>query len=188
MPRIPLVLTNGHLKISSKYLRTLGSATTMLRNHYETLALPSPLIKDQRITQQDIKAAYRHALLYHHPDKSNSKLDQSKITIDDISTAYRVLSDPASRLEFDRLLRLQVPNQSLIASRSHTGLENVDLDDLKYDENEGTWHRSCRCGDEKAFTVTEEELDKEADRGEVFTECRGCSLWLRVVFEQAHAG
>lgn len=70
----------------------------------------------------------------------------------------------------------------------------MDLEDLSEDGNEdgGVWFRGCRCGDERGFLVTEEDLERGVDaenegkgttgRGEVVVGCRGCSLWVRVVF------
>ncbi len=85
--------------------------------------------------------------------------------------------------------------------------ETLDLDDLVCVEEDGhdndddaaggggdggsggvasprrTWYAGCRCGVERAFVVTEAELERHADDGAVFTLCSGCSLWLKVEFE-----
>ncbi|MCJ1485142.1 hypothetical protein MMC06_005315 [Schaereria dolodes] len=160
-----------------------------MQNHYEVLTLPSPSNREQTPNKHDIKLAYRHALLHHHPDKSRVKAspdsDSRKVTVDDISLAYKVLSNPASRSEYDRLLWIQASKTSPDIIQSHPGLETMDLDDLSYDEANRTWHRSCRCGNAGAFMVTEADLEKDADTGETFTGCGGCSLWLRVVFAKA---
>jgi diphthamide biosynthesis protein 4 len=58
----------------------------------------------------------------------------------------------------------------------------VDLDDLVYDEAEVTWHRSCRCGDDRGFLIRETDLEEASDIGELHVGCKGCSLWLRVLF------
>lgn len=81
-----------------------------------------------------------------------------------------------------------------IATR-HTGMEIVDLEELDFEggglenenENDATateniWKRACRCGSIPAFVVTEAELEKAADEGELVTGCKGCSLWLKVMF------
>jgi hypothetical protein len=44
------------------------------------------------------------------------------------------------------------------------------------------WYRGCRCGDERGFMVTEMDLEKEAEHGEVVIGCRGCSLWMKILF------
>lgn len=60
----------------------------------------------------------------------------------------------------------------------------VDLEDLGCDESgeEIVWFRECRCGDERGFLVSEDELEKEVEHGEIVVGCRGCSLWLKVLF------
>ena len=72
---------------------------------------------------------------------------------------------------------------------SFEGLETVDLDDLDYDEEGGgAWYRGCRCGSVRGFRVTEEDLEKEVENGDVVVGCVGCSLWLRVTFQAATDG
>jgi diphthamide biosynthesis protein 4 len=72
-------------------------------------------------------------------------------------------------------------------------LEIFDLDDMEVEttrqQGHGietaettVWYRGCRCGDEKGFLVREEDLEREAERGEVMVGCRGCSLWAKVMF------
>lgn len=167
-----------------------------LPSHYEVLRLPySSMVQ---LTTRDIKTAYRQALLQHHPDKLDkldlprtnhlhSTISIAKYTIDDISLAYKVLSDPRARAEYDRELRVrQQGSQHKIADvNAQTGLEVCDLDDLNYDEGQKVWYFGCRCGEGRGFTVTEEELDREKEHGEVVTGCRGCSLWLKVLFQIA---
>ena len=169
-------------------------------NHYSVLGLPT-FSCGIHLTSQDVKKAYRRALLQHHPDKLD-KLDNlnpprrihlhsstspAKYTVDDISLAYKILSEPRARAEYDRELRVQqqAPQNKVADSNAQTGLETVDLDDLNYDEGQNIWYLGCRCGEERGFMVTEDELDREKDHGEVVTGCRGCSLWLKVLFQTA---
>ena len=163
-----------------------------LQEHYDVLALQLPRTTCQKSTQQEIKAAYRQALLCFHPDKSKgsnlSKLDTPKYTIDQVTLAYKTLIDPTSRSEYDRLLQLNSSETRSLSQTPYPGLETVDLDDLAFDEPQHIWSRGCRCGNEKCFLITEEELEKEAENGEVITGCRGCSLWLRVIFEVVEDG
>ena len=165
-----------------------------IQDHYKTLGLPSLLVQDRGVTTQDIKLAYRRTLLHFHPDKSRSQVfdkahpEAPKYTVDQIAIAYKTLIDPKGRSEYDRSLRLGSPPTGLTSQRTHPGLETVDLDDLMFDEEQNTWYRSCRCGNEKGFLVSEEELERDAEHGEVTTGCRGCSLWLRVTFAMAEDG
>ncbi|KAJ5406441.1 heme peroxidase [Penicillium sp. CMV-2018d] len=169
------------------------------------------------LSKQQIKIAYHKALLKHHPDKAgavaretglsgstnptptstpnplfaNSDGNSSRqlYTIDQITTAYKTLSDPALRAEYNRSLRLdrlKVAEREKTGDVFHTGLEIVDLEDLACEEAEGAdgdcWYRGCRCGDERGFLVNEEDLEREAEHGEIIIGCRGCSLWLKILF------
>ncbi|PGH35950.1 hypothetical protein GX50_01275 [[Emmonsia] crescens] len=128
-------------------------------------------------------------------------------TIDQITKAYKVLSDPVARAEYDRSLRLLGINGSRHGNGHgddegtpfRTGMEVFDLDDMEIgsgsasgtgidDSNGGAWYHSCRCGEERGFLVLEEDLEREAERGEVVVGCRGCSLWARVVFAVDEGG
>ncbi len=60
--------------------------------------------------------------------------------------------------------------------------ENVDLDDLEYDESAESWSRSCRCGNPRGYLFGETDLEEAADYGELMVGCSDCSLWLRVHF------
>jgi diphthamide biosynthesis protein 4 len=174
-------------------------------NYYTTLSLSSRKY-DPTLTPAEVKAAYKRALLQHHPDKkSTSSPPQSRnnITIDSIALAYKILSSPSLKAEYDSHLQQNSrshnnkPNNNNTNPDSEdedeesdiifrTGLETVDLDDLDFVEDskadEETWTRSCRCGDDGGFVVSEKELEANAEDGEVIVGCRGCSLWLRVLF------
>ena len=147
-------------------------------SYYTTLSL-SARRHDPTLTPAEVKAAYKRALLQHHPDKkSTSSPPQSRnnITIDSIALAYKILSSPSLKAEYDSHLQQNSrlhnnkPNnnnanpdfededeESDIIFR--TGLETVDLDDLEFVEDskadEETWTRSCRCGDDGGFVVSE---------------------------------
>ncbi|KAI9664944.1 MAG: hypothetical protein M1821_006392 [Bathelium mastoideum] len=164
-------------QMNSKELYSILGLSSSLNTHHDS---------------QIIKNAYRKALLAHHPDKatpgSHSASGETRLdvrpTIDDITLAYKILSNPRSRTEYDRQIALQSSTtlQRQEQEVFHSGLETVDLDDLEYDEAINVWTRGCRCEQEQAFIVTEQELEKEAESGELYVGCKGCSLWLRVLF------
>jgi diphthamide biosynthesis protein 4 len=176
-----------------------------IRSHYETLGLPRALCATSDLSAHHLKAAYRRALLQHHPDKirvstfsqntgnvTERAIRKPAYTIDQISEAYATLSDPKSRAEHDRDLalggRTEESGKQGQTEVSHTGLEIVDLDDLAYDETEVTWYRSCRCGDERGFLIREADLEEASDLGELHVGCKGCSLWLKVLFGVVEEG
>ncbi|KAJ6007737.1 CSL zinc finger-domain-containing protein [Penicillium herquei] len=180
----------------------------IMRDYYQILNIPFTS-SSATLSKQQIKVAYHKALLKHHPDKASAVTSDSSIqgstyasstsqsrngtenySIDEITTAYKTLSDPGQRAEYDRTLRLdrlKVAEREKTGDVFHTGLEIVDLEDLACDEGDGTtdvvcWYRGCRCGDERGFLVTEDDLEREAEHGEIVNGCRGCSLWLKILF------
>lgn len=157
------------------------------RTHYELLNLPIPTITSKPPSPQEIKAAYRLALLAHHPDKSSPQLptkNPNVPTIDAIKAAYHALSTPSLRAEYDRTVLLHPPTKSTGQKSGYTGSETLDLDDLVFDEVEGVWYLGCRCGEKRGYVVTEGDLEREERLGgrEIVVGCRGCSLWIRVGF------
>jgi DnaJ-class molecular chaperone len=165
----------------------LASAPPGAATHYEILGLTPSLIDSQHDPSKLIKRAYHRALLRNHPDKAPQAQPQSQnliedtYTVDQISSAFTVLSSPRQRAAYDAGLR--VSRRPAVDSPSfQTGVENVDLDDLPFDESNGSWYRSCRCGNDKSYQFGEDDLEEAADEGELMVGCLDCSLWLRVHF------
>jgi diphthamide biosynthesis protein 4 len=159
-------------------------------SHYEILALPPPHSQVSAPNQAAFKAAYHRALLNHHPDKSHSATIKGRYTIDEITIAYRVLSDTTTRGSYDQSLLTSARKTSKLDEDGALACEVVDLDELTYDDNEHIWHRGCRCGQNKGFSVTEHQLEHAIDEGEreVVTGCGGCSLRIRVLFGVVDGG
>lgn len=151
--------------------------------HYAVLAITPALLTTSSQPAALLKQAYHRALLQNHPDKHRTT---PPYTIDQISTAYRTLSSPALRQAYDAELRATAATVENEAFK--TGVENVDLDDLEYDEGEGTWYRGCRCGNERGFSFGEPDLEGAEKEGEVVVGCNDCSLWLRVHFAVVEEG
>ena len=158
-------------------------------NYYQLLGLEQRQNADV-LGSQEVKTAYKRALLQHHPDKQHGasfakvpkNLRPSSVTVDDIALAYKVLSESSLRAEYDRWLYAKDSKVDADDRVQRTGLETVDLDDLLFEPASSIWSRSCRCGEQKGFLVTESELEKNAEDGELIVGCKGCSLWLRVLF------
>jgi diphthamide biosynthesis protein 4 len=161
---------------------TKPSSSEPTPDYYTILSLATRK-HDPSLSPSEVKAAYKRALLHHHPDKKKSTTSspqQTGYTIDSIALAYKILSSPALKTEYDLGLQTARPKDDDKVFR--TGLDTVDLDDLMYDEGKEVWTRGCRCGDDHGFVVTEAELELNAEDGELIIGCRGCSLWLRVLF------
>ena len=161
------------------------------KSHYEILGLK----QSATLVSEDVKAAYHIALLAHHPDRLKAAAATHATpdpTVDEIVSAYKVLSDDKRRAEYDR-----ASSQSRVAQTDgnglhfdHSGIVTYDLEDLTYHPKTGIWSRDCRCGDEKGYVVTEAELEEVDQRQgeehgaqrEVSVGCHGCSLRIRVTF------
>jgi diphthamide biosynthesis protein 4 len=185
--------------VAIPYQRRMSDTLEDIATHYQVLDLPWNCRVDSNLSAQHLKAAYRRALFQHHPDKtgvqSNSKHNseigkkpgcKATYTIDQIAEAYAILSVPRLRSEYDRVLKLRASPTRGIGHGDdqifHSGLEIIDLDDLNYDEMEEVWFKSCRCGDERGFQIHEADLEEASDISELHVGCRGCSLWLKVLF------
>jgi diphthamide biosynthesis protein 4 len=163
--------------------------TSTETNHYTILNLQPLTSTSKPPSAQDIKAAYRVALLAHHPDKSGTIIsvqNENAPSIDAIKIAFNILSSPSLREDYDRTLLLQSTksNSSSQQRTAYTGSEALDLDDLSYDEDTGIWYLACRCGEKRGYVVTERDLEREESAGgrEIVIGCGGCSLWVRVSF------
>lgn len=165
--------------------------------HYEILGLtPSILSESRQDPSTLLKKAYHGALLRHHPDKQPSSSSSSipsctasdsisgskTYTVDQIATAFAVLSSPGQRIEYDASLRQSQALAGSATPKFQTGVENVDLDDLPFDEEMERWHRSCRCGNDRGYLFGEDDLVEVEDEGVLLVGCQDCSLWLRVHF------
>jgi curved DNA-binding protein CbpA len=158
-----------------------SSASTL--TYYEVLNITPATLDTSSDQTQILKKAYHRALLLHHPDKKNKPTPSSSshLTIDQISTAYAILSSPSLRQDYDKALSLS--NQSTLSTTTfQTGIHDIDLDDLDFDDGSGQWYRSCRCGNPRGYVFGEGDLEEAADFGEVMVGCLDCSLWLRVHF------
>ncbi|KAK6071215.1 DnaJ domain-containing protein [Seiridium cupressi] len=78
------------------------------------------------------------------------------------------------------------PQQQQAQPQSSGGVETVDLDDLAWDGRKQVYHQTCgRCGTERGYCFRELDLDEVGEDGELMVQCNGCSLWLRVLFDEA---
>lgn len=162
--------------------------------HYEVLDLQPALLgaAEPHDAATLIKRAYRRALLRNHPDKSAAASSSSTheppvstlFTVDQISGAYAVLSSPQKRQEYDAGLRMAriAGSADDEDAKFQTGIENVDLDDLDFDEAAERWYRSCRCGNDRGYSFEEVDLVEASDDGVLMVGCQDCSLWLKVYF------
>lgn len=82
-------------------------------NHYETLGV------NKTSSPEEIKRAYRKLASQHHPDKGG---DTAKFQ--QVEEAYRVLSDPQKRAEYDS------PAQQMGPNHFHFNFNNGNMEDI----------------------------------------------------------
>lgn len=154
-------------------------------DYYQILGLVDKQ-QARHISTDELRQAYKRALLAQHPDKKaflSPASEAAGVTIDEIGEAYRVLGDAKLRAEYDHEIKAQRAFlEDAEEGTRHTGMETLDLGELEFDAGSEQWIRSCRCGSVPAFLITEAELEKNVEYGELVTGCKGCSLWLKVLF------
>ena len=171
---------------------------------YSVLGLPEPAA-GHPVSSAQIRVAFRRALLKHHPDKAARLLNEpcSKASttrsqpskthdVDSICLARDTLLDSARRREYDNSVLFNNARKGpdrTVQNLHPTELETLDLDDMIYNQVKARWAKTCRCGNTKAYQVTEEDLEIASSDGghEVLVGCGGCSLFVRVVFEAIDA-
>jgi len=91
-------------------------------NHYQTLGIEKDATDDQ------IKSAYRKLAKKHHPDVNDGD-KSSEERFNKVNEAYEVLSDPASRLAYDRSQLLGSRSRGFGGFGDYT-IFNVDFDTM----------------------------------------------------------
>lgn len=163
-------------------------------DYYSVLGLSTPQRPDgaAQLTADEVKKAYRLALLLHHPDKVaasqsakasvGSRPSDYHFSVDQILEAYETLADATLRSKYNKAL---FNNKARLfagaKSTANEGLDTFDLEDLQYTEASQNWSKSCRCGG--TYVVSEQELEAATMEREVVTSCHGCSLCIRIIFD-----
>jgi diphthamide biosynthesis protein 4 len=117
----------------------------------------------------EVKRAYQTALLAAHPDKRRGTDADGRLTVDLVREAFAVLSDPATRADYDR--------QRAASGSAHSPrpAHVLSLDD--WVEERDRWTYACRCGG--TFAITEAEMEA----GTHLSGCGSCSEVVWVGYE-----
>ena len=126
---------------------------------YEILNVP------QDASFELIKSSYQSKALFLHPDKTGS--ETSSISFVQLQEAWDVLRDPFKRKLYDKSLKVALEKNELPL------FEDVDLDEMEYNEKEASYFKACRCGGE-GFKVFETQLEEGIEK---FT-CGSCSFMI----------
>lgn len=143
-------------------------------NHYQALNVAPDA------TLNEIRAAYRAAVLHLHPDKARAgschEAWQNAAVFSRIQQAWEVLKDVETRTAYNQALVVKAVQKEIAVSAE------VDLDDMaSHIDALGTaclFTYPCRCGSN--FAVSEAELSEDSDS--VVVQCQNCSLAIRVLY------
>lgn len=122
----------------------------------------------QDSTAEEIRRAYKKALLKHHPDKVGNK--QTRYTIDDINAAFKRAMQPHGLGDHGSFEEEMIHFSDI-----------VDLAEFDFDEDNEKFSRPCRCGEQMELRVSDLENNGSAD--EIAVQCTGCSLWVIVQYD-----
>ncbi|KAJ2713927.1 hypothetical protein H4R19_002002 [Coemansia spiralis] len=142
-----------------------------LPDHYAVLGIAPTA------THEEIKRAY-HALSRRiHPDRqAGAGGDSGDVAFHQIGMAWEVLGDDARRRTYDR-------QQSARRSKARGVVQDeVDLDDMAFDEDTHTYAFPCRCSG--SYSISEDDLGLGRD----IAPCTDCSLKIRVLFDVVEDG
>ena len=108
-------------------------------------------------TFEELRSAYLRLAKKFHPDKSNKGI------------------------ESEAFIRIQKAWEAIVArtkaESKRTPAQEIDLDDMVFDEDSQSYSFCCRCGDQIVASCA--ALDQNID---TFV-CPSCSLRIRVAFE-----
>ena len=138
----------------------------MSRSNFYTILGVTP-----RASPEDLRHAYRRALMQLHPDKAGKG---KSADMDTLRMAYLTLTSPELRAEHDEMLAMA--SNTVIEGTKGRPAEVVSLDDLVPNDN-GEWIHPCRCGSQ--YRISGNQLEQ----GTHLISCEGCSEVIYVGYE-----
>ncbi|KAK6118894.1 hypothetical protein DH2020_047347 [Rehmannia glutinosa] len=172
----------------------ISSNNLSQKTHYETIGIK------EDASHEEIRKAYRSAILNYHPDKlqmpseTSKPINESGNRFLEVQRAWEILADPKSRALYDNELR------TFRQDALHA--EDVSLEDLTIEDDGSFFELSyhCRCGD--FFSVDSSELAEmgypffrngsqisfenhgsESGPGSFILPCGSCSLKIRLLID-----
>ncbi|KAJ2513067.1 hypothetical protein GGI11_004533 [Coemansia sp. RSA 2049] len=136
-------------------------------DHYAALGV------QRTATRDEIKQAYYALSRKAHPDKSQKQEEQecSSIEFHELSRAWEVLGDTSRRAEYDKQCNAEESRARGVVQ------DEVDLDDMVFDESNRVFSFPCRCSSQ--YEITEDDLEG----GFEIAPCSGCSLKIKVLYD-----
>ncbi|ORX82524.1 DnaJ-domain-containing protein [Anaeromyces robustus] len=141
-------------------------------NSYEVLDV------DPNTNFDIIKKTYQKLILKYHPDKlqqsgikSQEIIEENNRKFQEIQKAWDNISTPQKKIQYDKELLAKSFKQDGVIN------EEIDLDDMEYDEEEEAYYSECRCGG--IYKITVEDLENNIN----VVSCDVCSLKIKVLYE-----
>ncbi|KAJ1289973.1 hypothetical protein BS78_02G205900 [Paspalum vaginatum] len=171
----------------------LGSSISIEKTLYEVLSV------SEDATYDEIRVAYKSAVLNTHPDKAQTHVE-SYVTSNEqreflsVQKAWEILRRPESRADYNKQLLLSRQAIEVVASEIEVG----DMIIESTANNTVELLYPCRCGDyfsitscelgEMGISVSEEgEVEQRAGNSvlaDVILGCGSCSLKVRLVIDK----
>ena len=126
---------------------------------------------EQFSSYDSVKQKYRELVIKYHPDKNHQDSDNEKYHL--LTEAWNVLRDKDSKREYDDSLQRHLTEIS-----SMTFNEEVELDEMGFDEDEESFYHDCRCGG--LYLLAKSEISREQS---VVVGCDTCSLQILVLHD-----
>jgi len=118
-----------------------------------------------------VKQKYRELIIKYHPDKNHTDPTSSKEKYHQLTEAWKVLRDKESKQDYDNLLQQHLSEISLL-----TFNEELELNEMEFDDEEELFYHECRCGG--LYMLIKKDLSCEAS---VVVDCDTCSLQILVL-------
>ncbi|ORX48568.1 DnaJ-domain-containing protein [Hesseltinella vesiculosa] len=134
-----------------------------MESYYDVLNIPHSASTDL------IKQRFQQLIMMHHPDKQQDKDTDDRAQ--QILRAWEVLRNADKRRAYDLELQLKEQKAHVVIN------EEVDLDDMEYDEDLASFSLVCRCSG--VYVISEKDMELGMDT----VGCDNCSLRIRVLYD-----
>ncbi|KAJ1267105.1 hypothetical protein BS78_07G030800 [Paspalum vaginatum] len=170
----------------------LGSNMSIQKTLYEILSV------GEDATHEEIRVAYKAAILNTHPDKARATVEACVPSNEpqeflSVQKAWEILSHPESRADYNKQLLSSRQNIEIIASEIEVGdmiIESTaDTVELLYPCRCGDYFSitSCELGDMGILISKDGEVEPQAAdsvSASVVLGCGSCSLKIRLVIDR----
>jgi diphthamide biosynthesis protein 4 len=151
----------------------LAASSGELLDFYQLLSV------SRDASASDIKIAYHRALLLFHPDKNGAQRSADSpttpsISISQIKEAYRILSTPNLRAEYNS-------PRHVTSALGPRPAQVISLDDFEEGVDRDMWYYNCRCGG--VYRIASSEMEE----GHHLVGCNSCSEVIWVGYEQCNS-